>query len=98
MKRIGSIFLKSLLVIALMAGSTILLPQAGVSTAHQAHAYVRPGAVIFYLENLGYQVLDIEQAPNSECYITHTIKNGQTFLTYVFVKGESIIDHEDSSI
>jgi hypothetical protein len=75
-----------------------MMPTQSSSVTQEAHAAIRPGQIRFYLEMQGYCILDLYQLPNSENYESHTILNGVPYLTTIIVKGDQIIDHEDSSI
>ncbi len=98
MKRIGKILLKMLLLVAIFTTTSLVLSTSGVKIVSEARADVSGKQVYMYLTDLGYQVLQLRQVQGSEDWQAYTYINGNYYLTTVYVKGDQIIDHEDSSL
>jgi hypothetical protein len=98
MKLIGKTLLKALLLVVLFTATSVVLSTSGVKTISEARAGVKGQDVIDYLTGLGYTIIDLKQIEDSDDWVSHTILNGHYYLTIVHVRGNTIIDHEDSSL
>jgi hypothetical protein len=96
MKRFATILKKGFIIITLIAGTAVVLESIGWKTQNEAKAAIRPGQVRYYLECKGYEVISLNQMPNSENYEAQTILNGVSYVTTVYVRDGQIIDHEDA--